>query len=75
MHAKAKKKGIRFSGHFLQKQMRQAGFFFFFFISPQNKWGNFFFFYEVFSFFLYVLTSVEDIRRGLVYKCKGGLVE
>ena len=25
-----------------------------------------------FSFFLYVLTSVEDIRRGSVYKCKGG---
>ena len=38
-----KKKGIRFSGHFLQKQMRHAGFCFFF-ISPQNKWGNFFFF-------------------------------
>ena len=41
---KAKKKGIRFSGHFLQKQMRQAGFFFVFFIPPQNKLGNFFFF-------------------------------
>ena len=28
------------------------------------------------SIFLYVLTSVEDIRQGLVYKCKGvGLVE
>ena len=26
----------------------------------------------LFSFFLYVLTSVEDIRRGSVYKCKGG---
>ena len=24
------------------------------------------------SFFLYVLTSVEDIRRASVYKCKGG---
>ena len=24
------------------------------------------------SFFLYVLTSVEDIRRGSVYKCKVG---
>ena len=23
------------------------------------------------SFFLYVLTSVEDISRGSVYKCKG----
>ena len=28
---------------------------------------------EVFlSFFLYVLTSVKDIKRGSVYKCKGG---
>ena len=25
------------------------------------------------SFFLYVLTSVEDIRRGSVYKCKRGV--
>ena len=25
------------------------------------------------SFFLYVLTSVEDIRWGLVYKCKMGV--
>ena len=25
-----------------------------------------------FPFFLYVLTSVEDIRRGSVHKCKGG---
>ena len=24
------------------------------------------------SFFLYVLTSMEDIRRGSVYKCKAG---
>ena len=24
------------------------------------------------SFFLYVLTSVEDIRRGSLYKCKLG---
>ena len=30
---------------------------------------------QVISFFLYILTSVEDIRQGLVYKCKGGLVE
>ena len=29
------------------------------------------------SFCLYVLTSMEDIRRGSVYKCKGvgGLAE
>ena len=27
---------------------------------------------SVFSFFLHVLTSVEDIRRGSVYKCKSG---
>ena len=25
------------------------------------------------SFFLYVLTSMEDIRRGSVYKWKGGV--
>ena len=31
--------------------------------------------YFFLSFFLYVLTSVEDIRWGSVYKCKGGLVE
>ena len=27
----------------------------------------------LFSFFLYILTSVKDFRRGLVYKCKVGV--
>ena len=40
-----KKKGIRFSGHFLQKQMRQAGFFFFY--SPTKQMRQLFFFYLV----------------------------
>ena len=31
-----------FSGHFYEKQMRQAGFNFYFFISPKNRWGQFF---------------------------------
>ena len=29
--------------------------------------------YICLSFFLYVLTSMEDISRGSVYKCKGGV--
>ena len=41
-----KKLIIRFSGHFWQKQMRQAGiFFFFFFFYSWNRQGNFFFYY------------------------------
>ena len=39
-----KKKGIRFSGHFLQKQMRQAGFFFYFLFAPKTNEAPFFFF-------------------------------
>ena len=33
---------------------------------------NWYFLSFFLSFFLYVLTSVEDIRRASVYKCKGG---
>ena len=29
----------------------------------------------ILSFFLYVLTSVKDIRQGSVYKCKKGSIE
>ena len=38
-----KKKGIRFSGHFLQKQMRRAGFFFYFLFPPKTNEATFFF--------------------------------
>ena len=38
-----KKKGIRFSGHFLQKQMRQAGFLFYFLFPPKTNEATFFF--------------------------------
>ena len=43
--AKAKKKLIsRFSGHFWQKQMRQAGFFFFCFFTHETGEGTFFYY-------------------------------
>ena len=52
-----KKKDIRFSGHFLQKQMRQAGFFFFFFFlfPPKTNEATFFF---------------TPVKFDLKFKCK-----
>ena len=47
------------SGHFLQKQMRQAGFFFSFLFPPKTNEATFFF-YQVFSFFL----NVFNLRGG-----------
>ena len=51
-----KKKSIRFSGHFLQKQMRQAGCFFFIFYFPPKQMRQLFFF--------------NPVKFDLKFKCK-----
>ena len=56
IYIRPKKKGIRFSGHFLQKQMRKAVFFFLKNFFPPKQMRQLFFFYPV--------------KFGLKFKCK-----